>query len=208
MSSEPLYPLLGIARLRMGIDGAGVTTLVAGAGCPLRCRWCINKRVLAEGKSEQVTAEELYRRVKVDDLYFRATGGGVTFGGGESLLHVPFLKRFRALAPDWHLTAETGLAVPSETVKEAAECFDFFLVDCKDMNGDIYRSYTGGDVRLMENNLRFLLGLVGPGRIRVRVPLIPEYNTEKDRENSVSRLRELGVLDLDCFEYVIRDSMD
>ena len=27
MTSEPLYPLLSIARLRMGIDGNGITTL-------------------------------------------------------------------------------------------------------------------------------------------------------------------------------------
>ena len=43
--TEPLYPLLSLSRLRMGIDGEGVTTLVAGAGCPLSCRWCINERL-------------------------------------------------------------------------------------------------------------------------------------------------------------------
>ena len=32
--AEPLYPFLTMARLRMEIDGEGVTTLVAGAGCP------------------------------------------------------------------------------------------------------------------------------------------------------------------------------
>ena len=31
------YPLLSIARHRMGTDGTGITTLVAGAGCPLHC---------------------------------------------------------------------------------------------------------------------------------------------------------------------------
>ena len=44
--AEPLYPLLGLSRLRMGTDGTGVTTLIAGAGCPLRCRWCINRELL------------------------------------------------------------------------------------------------------------------------------------------------------------------
>ena len=29
MTNEPRYPLLALARLRMGIDGAGITTLVA-----------------------------------------------------------------------------------------------------------------------------------------------------------------------------------
>ena len=38
---QTTFPLIGMARLRMGIDGSGITTLVAGAGCPLRCKWCI-----------------------------------------------------------------------------------------------------------------------------------------------------------------------
>ena len=93
--AEPLFPLLSLSRLRMGTDGEGVTTLAAGAGCPLSCRWCINKRLLRELTAEPVTAAELLDRVKIDDLYFRATGGGVTFGGGESLLHAGFIRRFR-----------------------------------------------------------------------------------------------------------------
>ena len=39
------FPLLNIARHRMGTDGAGITTLVASAGCPLRCEFCINKKL-------------------------------------------------------------------------------------------------------------------------------------------------------------------
>ena len=76
----------------MGIDGEGVTTLVAGAGCPLLCRWCINKKILAEAPAENISPSELLERVRIDDLYFQVTGGGVTFGGGESLLHAPFIR--------------------------------------------------------------------------------------------------------------------
>ena len=73
---EPVFPLLGLARHRIGTDGAGVVTLVAGAGCPLRCRWCLNARLLREAPAVLVTASELIDRVSADDLYFRATGGG------------------------------------------------------------------------------------------------------------------------------------
>ena len=203
--TDTLYPLLSINRLRMGIDGRGVTTLVAGAGCPLGCRWCINKRILAEAAPEWVSAEELLERVRIDDLYFRATGGGVTFGGGESLLHAPFLRRFREICPaEWRLCAETSLAVPTESVRLAAEAVDDFLVDCKDMDGAIYRRYTGGDGERMRENLRLLLELVGPERVTVRVPRIPEYNTPEDQARSVEALRAMGVTALDVFDYVIR----
>ncbi len=202
---EPLYPLLSLARLRMGTDGTGVTTLVAGAGCPLRCRWCINARLLREARPEMVSAEELFRRVRIDDLYFRATGGGVTFGGGESLLHAAFLRRFRELCPpEWRLAAETSLAVPAENVAAAVDAVDEFIVDCKDMDREIYRRYTGGDGAQMENNLRTLLALAGPERVLVRVPGIPEYNDETDRARSAAALRDMGVTRLDIFDYVRR----
>ena len=204
--AEPRYPLLSLSRLRMGTDGAGVTTLIAGAGCPLRCPYCINRRMLAEAKAESVTPQELVERVRIDDLYFRSTGGGVTFGGGESLLHAAFIRRFRELCPPaWRVSVETSLAVPREAVALAAEAADAFIVDCKDMNPAIYRRYTGGDERLMEGNLRFLLETVGAQRVLVRVPGIPEYNRREDQAESVKKLRAMGVEKLDVFDYVVRE---
>ena len=203
--AEPRYPLLSLTRLRMGIDGPGVTTLVAGAGCPLNCRWCINQKLLREAKPENVTAQELYERVKIDDLYFRASGGGICFGGGESLLHADFIRSFRAVCPPgWLICAETSLAVPPASVRIAAETVDFFIVDCKDMDEEIYRRYTGGDGALMKANLRLLLSLVEPERVLARVPLIPEYNTPADRARSADALKAMGVTQLDLFDYVIK----
>ncbi len=204
--AEPLFPLLSLSRLRMGTDGAGITTLAAGAGCPLRCRWCINARLLCEASAEELTAEELLARLRIDDLYFRATGGGVTFGGGESLLHAVFIRRFRQLCPaEWRISAETSLAVPREMAETALEAVDLFIVDCKDMDREIYRRYTGGDGARMEENLRFLLEKAGPERVLVRVPRIPGYNTPDDQKRSAEKLRAMGVERLDLFDYVIRE---
>ncbi len=203
--NEPQYPLLSLERLRMGTDGEGVTTLIAGAGCPLRCRWCINERLLREAPAKMVTAAELLARVRIDDLYFRATGGGVTFGGGESLLHAAFIRRFRELCPsEWRVRVETSLAVPGELVALSLGAADEYIVDCKDMNPEIYRRYTGGDAALMRENLRFLLEKAGPERVLVRVPGIPEYNTAEDCGKSVELLRAMGVQRLDRFRYVVR----
>lgn len=199
---EPLYPLLAVSRHRMGTDGTGVTTLVAGAGCPLSCRWCLNRDLLATGKPRPITARELYDRVAIDDLYFLATGGGVTFGGGESLLHAGFISAFRAVCGSaWRITAETSLAVPWRQAAEASEVVDEFIVDCKDMDDGRYRRYTGGDGAVMRENLRKLADTVGPERLVVRVPLIPEYNTEADQARSAELLREMGITRLDLFSY-------
>lgn len=201
--SEVLFPLISISRHRIGIDGEGVTSLVSGAGCPLRCRFCINEEVLKKAKPKAVTPQELYDEVSCDDLYYRATGGGITFGGGESLLQAAFFAPFKTVCPDeWKLFAETSLAVPRENVALAAESIDEFIVDCKDMDKDIYHQYTGGDGMLMEENLRFLLEKAGPRRVIVRVPLIPDHNTEESRGRNISRLRDMGVTRLDVFSYV------
>lgn len=196
-------PVITYSRLRMTTDGEGVTTLVIFHDCPLRCKYCLNPYSFAtDTKREDLTPEQLYDKVKIDDLYFVATGGGVTFGGGEPLLRADFLKEFRALCGDrWHLCAETSLNVPREAVRTAADCMDMFYVDCKDTNPEIYKAYTGKDNGEMLENLRTLISLVGAERVVVRVPLIPGYNTESDREKSRALLTSLGVTQFDFFTY-------
>ena len=203
-------PVITCARLRMQTDGQGITTLVCFHGCPLRCQWCINSFSFDPAtKYTLLTPRELYDRVKIDDLYFRATGGGVAFGGGEPLLYPQFLREFREICGDgWHLCAETSLNVPWENVKAAAECIDWFFIDCKDTNPDIYRRYTGKNNALMLENLKKLLDMAGAGRIMVRLPLIPEFNTEEDRARSQDLLQQIGIQYFDLFTYRIPEKKE
>lgn len=198
-------PVIVCSRHRMQSDGQGVTTLVCFHGCPLRCKWCINPFSFDPAtKRSDMTPQALFDTVKIDDLYFRATGGGVTFGGGEPLLYAPFLKEFRQICGDaWHLCAETSLNVPWENVQTAADCIDVFYIDCKDTDPNIYRRYTGKDNHQMLENLTKLLALVGPQRIIVRIPLIPDFNTEDDRQRSIALLSSLGLTQFDLFSYRI-----
>lgn len=203
----PTFPLAFFDRLRMATDGAGVTALVGAFGCPLECRMCINPQTWHEredGKPsfERVTPEALYERVKIDNLYYLATGGGITFGGGEPLLHAEFIAAFRALCPkEWRIYAESCLHIPQALIPTAASVVDWFFIDIKDMDPAVYKAYTGRDNALVKENLSLLLRLVGPDRITVRVPHIPGFNTDAHVEASVAELTAMGVTHLDVFTY-------
>ena len=201
--SEPLYPLLALARHRMEIDGAGVTTLVAGAGCPLSCAYCINKKLLCQAP-KPVSAEELFARTRCDDLYFQATGGGLCFGGGESLLHLDFYEALRPLCSGWRFTAETSLNLPRKAVERAAGLIDDFIVDIKTMNAEIYRRYTGRAPAPAYDNLAWRAAQIEPGRLTVRVPRIPGYNDAADQDQTEAALRAMGITRIERFDYTLR----
>lgn len=197
--------IFGISRHRLTTDGEGVTTLVAFNECPLRCRYCLNKTSWDLSKGRDYTPELLFEEVKIDQLYFLATHGGVTFGGGEPLLQVEFIKAFRELCgPQWQLLAETSLNVPFENVEALDAVLDGYIVDIKDMNPKIYQTYTGKDNALVISNLEWLLKQGRADSIKVRVPHIPEFNTDEDVNRSKERLVAMGVKDIDEFNYIIR----
>lgn len=197
--------IFGISRHRLTVDGEGVTTLVAFNGCPLRCKYCLNKTSWDMDKGRDYTPELLFEEVKIDQLYFLATHGGVTFGGGEPLLQVEFIKAFRELCgPQWQILVETSLNVPFENVQTIDPILDGYIVDIKDMNPEIYQAYTGKDNSIVLTNLEWLLKHGDPNRIMVRVPHIPEFNTDEDVAKSIARLKAMGVVDVDEFQYIIR----
>ena len=199
--------LIGLSRHRIGLDGAGVTTLVAFHGCPLRCKYCLNPKALrSDGVWKRFTPEELYNHVKQDDLYFRATDGGVTFGGGEPLISCKEILHFHKICRDnghkWKINIETSLNVPQIFVEVLEGVVDHWIVDIKDMNPDIYRAYTGEDNAQVITNLRHLLG--SQAKITARVPLIPTFNTESDIENSIAILQQIGVENIDRLTYITK----
>ena len=173
-----LVPILGVNRHRLLIDGEGVTTLVAFHGCPLHCKYCLNPQSLSDDFDFPLySCEQLYERVKVDELYFLATRGGITFGGGEPCLRSEFINRFREL------------------------CGKDYIVDIKDTNDEIYQNYTGRSNHQVLGNLRWLIEHGKAEQITVRIPLIPQYNMEEDTTHSIDLLKSMGLSHFDVFTY-------
>lgn len=200
-------PIYGIDRHRIGVDGEGVTTLVALRQCSLRCRYCINDD--CHSMPEQVlrfTASDIVERCRIDNLYFLYTGGGICVGGGEPLLHPRFVHELREEMPEeWKLTLETSLCVPPANVQQIADDVAMWVIDVKDMNPAIYRAYTDCSNERVVENLRFLAERGLQTRCTLRLPLIPGFNTDADRDASEQMLRQMGYESFDRFDYVVRD---
>ena len=195
--------IFAIGRHRFDVDGTGVRSLVVFSGCPLRCKYCINPYTWDGSKTAVAyTPEMLLQKVSVDSVYFQATKGGITFGGGEPLLHSRFISDFIDIAPaSWNYIVETSLSVPFENVAALADKIETFVVDIKSMDTNIYRDYTGVELEVALNNLVSLIKLVGTDRIIVRVPVIPGYADEKSQALSIKKLNNLGITQIDSFTY-------
>ena len=206
MQSEITAPFIAINRHRLTTDGEGVTTLVGFHGCPLHCEYCLNSQCLqADVVWCRLTPGELYSEVEIDDLYFVATGGGICFGGGEPLLRSDFIKACAEIMnPEWKLTIETSLNVPLENVKAIASLVQMWYVDIKDMNPNIYKAYGCKENKQVISNLQWLAANGYADKVIIRLPLIPEYNTDEDRQQSQKELEEMGFTNFDKFNYIVR----
>ena len=195
--------LIGISRLRIGSDGHGITTLVAFHGCPLRCKYCLNPACTdPDAEIKRMSPEEVMVELRKDELYYIATKGGVTFGGGEPLLNSLFIKELLELgAREWNVTVETSLNVPLKHLELLLPYIDEYIIDIKDMNPEIYEQYTGKNNNLVKSNLKWLIDKVKPERILCRIPLIPDYNDQAHQEKSKEELAKMGIIGFDFFTY-------
>lgn len=208
-------PIFGISRLRMGTDGPGITTLVTFMGCPLQCKYCLNdfchKPVFeANGKTPSkgvsvITPQDLYDKVKIDNLYFGMTGGGICFGGGEPALQWRFIRSFRKICgPEWKITLETCLHYNEYIIKELSKIVDLWIVDIKSMEPIIFEEYTGVKVAPLFNRLKFLRDIVGEEKVVIKIPFIPEYKDEHSVKWELSKIKAMGFTHIEQIEYIKR----
>jgi len=205
-NQELSAPLIGIVRHRLATDGKGVTTLVAFHNCPLRCKYCLNPQCLDPTKVwRTASTSDLLNELMLDNLYFLATGGGVTFGGGEPLLRSEFIDEFCRIMPaEWKVNVETSLNVERHHLKRMISHINEYFIDIKDTNPTIYKQYTARDNAQALDNLRWLMTHNGMAeKITVRLPHIPNHNTQADIDHSRVLLQKIGVKKFDEFDYIV-----
>lgn len=195
--------IMGINRHRMGTDGKGISTLITFYGCPLNCKYCLNPQCKSKNiPCTYIEPKDLVNLLMVDDIYFQSTGGGIVFGGGEPLLNAEYIKEACDLVPTkWKIRIETSLNVKWDKIELLLPYIDQWIIDIKDSNNEIYKNYTGVDNLKVYDNVLRLSHKTGKEKLLIRIPKIPNYNTEKDIQESVKLYSNLG--NIDVFNYKI-----
>ena len=191
-------------------DGPGIRTTVFFKGCPLSCKWCHNPECISKepqvlyypekcidckqcGKGcfsgarvvcgKKMTADEIFAEIIRDKAYY-ADDGGVTFSGGEPMLHTDMLKMLISLckANGIGTAIETSLAIFNE---EILSSLDFIMADFKIWNDEKHKQLVGVSNAIIKDHFIRLDTLGVP--FIVRTPVIPGIN---DTREEISNIRD------------------
>ena len=126
------------------VDGPGIRAVVFLQGCALRCRYCHNPDTWAHEGGTVMTPQELVNRLVRFKTYYDASGGGVTFSGGEPLRQPEFFKECLRLCKEQgiHTCIDTA-GVGFGDYEEILQYTDLVLYDVKHFTADGYRAVTG-----------------------------------------------------------------
>lgn len=189
-------------------DGHGIRTLIFLMGCPLNCPWCSNpesqgpvqqiiwnKNGVKETLGEWRTVDDVVEEVMRDQIFYDASGGGVTLSGGEVLVQYEFaeklLKRFYTLGVSTAI--ETTGALQVDRIKKLLPYLDQVLFDLKIMDSTEGRSVIGYNIDTVKENFEAALA-ASHVKVTPRVPLIPEYTAVDNNLSEIAEyLKSVGV---------------
>ncbi|MDR1557314.1 MAG: glycyl-radical enzyme activating protein [Tannerellaceae bacterium] len=149
------------------------------------CRLCGQCAAVCPTKAMEISGTEysvdyLMREIEKETIFMDRSGGGVTFCGGEPLLHpdvlLELLRRCRSLGI--HRAMDTTLYAREEVVAEVMKETDLFLVDLKQMDSGKHRYYCGVPNERILANLRRVTE-AGKALV-IRIPLIEGVNADEE----------------------------
>lgn len=133
------------------VDGPGVRFVVFMQGCRLRCAYCHNPDTWEMQGGTEMEPNELMKKILRYVPYFKASGGGVTFSGGEPLLQPEFLLEMLKLCREAEIhTAIDTAGVGNGRYSEILELTDLVILDLKHSTSQGYKALTGVDMGALE----------------------------------------------------------
>ncbi len=138
----------------------------------------------------RASVDDVLTFVLQDRNFYETTGGGITLSGGEPLSQGAFCLELLQKAKSFglHTCVETSGHAPSALMRQIAPYTDLFLYDCKLIDPEAHRFYTGVDNTRILSNLRLLSDL--DKDIVLRCPIIPGINDTAAHFRAVAQLAE------------------
>lgn len=180
-------------------------------GC-IRCGSC--KDTGLSGKSITICPQNLYRicgeTLEASELADRlsdklwmlnASGGGITFSGGEPLSQPNFLAEcLSILKGKTHLAIQTSGYADEAVFRRILPLVEYVLFDLKLIDNQTHLHYTAVENTKILNNYRFLASSGIP--FITRIPLIPSVNdTARNIAESAELLSALKVNQVELLPY-------
>ena len=138
-----------------------------------------------------VSVDEVLAVIKRDAIFYRESGGGVTFSGGEPFAQMEFLRQLATSCQRLGIdtAVETSGYFDWEQARDIIAGLDTVFVDIKHMDDEVHTGRTGVSNRRILANVAAISRL-NPNTI-VRVPLIEEVNaTEQNIRSLAEFLRQ------------------
>lgn len=135
-----------------------------------------------------ITAEEVFKQVSADAIFYQRSGGGVTVSGGEPLMQPRFtasvLKLCREAAI--HTTLDTCGYAGWESARRVLEYVDLVLYDFKHMDPVVHKELTGMSNELILENAKKICHELGIPML-ARVPIAPGLNDSLENIRATAR---------------------
>ncbi len=159
------------------VDGPGIRVVIFFNGCKLRCKYCHNPETWVRGK-DNMTVDEVYNKIMRCEPYFR-NNGGVTFSGGEPLLHSNFIIELskKLKENNIHICLDTA-GVGNGNYDDLLEYIDIVLLDIKHTNSSGYKYITGNDIKYQEEFIQVLNRL--NKKVWIRQVVVPGITDSKE----------------------------
>lgn len=134
-----------------------------------------------------MTVQDVMKAIKRDAIFYRESGGGVTFSGGEPFAQPLFLRELVAACNRMgiDITVETSGYFNWEEVQDILENVDTVFVDIKHMDDGVHKKATGVSNSKILANIKRMAQL--SLRMIVRIPLIAGFNDGEDNISEVCR---------------------
>jgi len=134
------------------------------------------------------TLDEVMAVIGRDSAYW-GPGGGVTLGGGDPLSQGAFARNIlcRCRERYIHTAIETSACFPFEEFLKTVTLADWLFIDVKHMESEAHREATGAGNVVILDNIRRLKRSGWPGRLVIRVPVVPGFNDSEEVIGAIAR---------------------